>query len=790
MKMVDVVELFKDELNLNITPGGKFEYIDGVKKAVDSKRIDNLSWTDYRDDNMGRLFLKHDYLVVDIDGSFSHETENTLELTTGISLPITFYTVTSNPSKIHAYYKYPKHLKLPNRTKSKVAPSIDTFTYGTIFEGHPSGHYAINAHDIGELPDNHLFIQTLLELPSNYFTSTSEIYPLSNPPLYNAVEQYMKPNFLALRKGQRNKVIKLLLPKAYHPSKGEHPDLIHLPVSYSLINDMATKLSSVAELSTEALREFLVTYIERHGLDPDFNNSQLDNLILGTLPSRNAIELPNVNDALSIQEMMDGQKSQTPIFKCSLPGAKASLGYIRMSKLTMEPVAFNDHYFLDKSLTSSLNPERNIYREDGQIAGWDDNVPLVEVVNDPYEPTIFYRDEFPVINIALRSDYLKMAAPIQSQYIDDNIFMKLFRSVIPNEYLDYVLHYYHTVIWAQTPPITVMWMATGKNVQGGTGKSLITLTIFSMILLSAGDRITVTQLVKGWGDTILGKRLSSLEDMEELGKQEWEKAHAAIKQLFSASYSTVDMKYGSISSQIIRTALTGSSNSIPKLEEHDRRFFCLQPAQLDSDLPNEPLSDEDADHLDDIVKSRQYSEELQEFVNYLYYMHQQPMPPEIKTGLYVRAPITKYRQRWIVDHKTHSGRIISLMNSPKDLMEIVNFKHDDAYHNDFVDLLIYIVAVHRSDTGKVALSWEWFRYFLVFVSSADNILHTSKASVASALELEDGFAANTGLYKVYPVPDTVAPRLRNMKDSGLLIPISPQSIEEYKDIIEEEMKEV
>ncbi len=809
LTMKEIVATFKDKLNITLTPSGLWEWDSSTnkKKAVDMEgRVDYLSWDKHPNDNMARTYLKGEYLVVDIDGRFASVDDTHIHIAdTKIKLPLTFYTVTTKGSNIHAYYKVDNADKLPRRTVSAVAPNIDTFTYGTVFEGHmfERGVYKLYANPIATLSEDHPYMQILLAYNSRLNSNINiarDIYPVSKPAIYNAVKLFVADDFPDQKKGMRNNVIKTFLPHNYLPHKGERPDLTKMEMNYSLINDLATKMSTVAELSTDEMIAFLRTFVTRLGFDPDYQGL-LEKNILATLPNREAIAVDLVDDAKSIQEMIDAQpNTSAPAFKTSAGGKVAKKVYIRLNSVTYEPIYFNGTPFVEEKFMSSFNPERTLYNNAGVPVGWDDGVPIVDTINCPYSPPISY-DYTPIVNLYRQTEYLKQAIPRKIENLSSNLIGRLSLSTLEPLSMEVMYAFYHTTIWGNMPPIMTPWMATGENTEGGTGKSIITLTLLSTILGQAAVKISFKDLKDGWGDILIGKRHISLEDIEKLSAKEADILDGAMKQVHSASAQTINMKGGSITNEVVRLSLSASSNHIPYTTVAQRRIFALEPAHLDDSLPNKALSKDDAQELDIILKA-EYSNEIQDFVNHLYYLHQQPMSDTMYEYLYIAAPHTKYKDRWIGSKKSHSARVYRLINHPDELMGYLHIDNDttegvadlDNPIVPLVELFRYLVLLRKDAHTLVPLSWKWYQYLLVHVQdehNSDKLLSKSKESIRQSLKVDE-FVSNTGLDKRLAELDkhiaAIDDRLLSMPAAGPRpMLISDESIDKYITIIKELM---
>ena len=783
LTMAEVVDIFAS-IGLDYTPGGEWVLdTNNKKQAIDAQRTDALSWEDYPSDNMARTFLKHQYLVIDIDGVFSHATDTHIHLTSGTTLPLTFYSVTSDPTKIHAYYSLPEDImtKIPNRVIDVVESKVDTFVYGTLFEGHTLKNYEIHQHPIASL-DSHPIVDTLLNLPHTQSSHHGELYPTTSPKSVAAVNALMAIDDFndSSTTKEVNKALRILLPKKHIP-KGSKK-LIQIPISYTLINDMATKLMCVSELSTQDVELFIRFYIEKmHNLNPDYNNL-LKRQIMATLPNRDAIELFNPDYCEGFTQLFAKQPgTSTPVFKTGLGGKILKLAYIQIDKITLEPVPFQDSFLLDRKVVESLNTERIIYDEEGVPRGWDDNLPVIENITCPYsEQTGWSASERPVINLYTKTEYQKQSTPKELVDLTSNIIMRFIYSVVPEEHIPYVLRYYAYVMFSQKPPLTTLWMSSPN---AGAGKSILTVELFSKLIGTAAISAKANNVVKSWGDIVQGKRVLSVEDVGKVSKQEWAQIYAFIKEQSGNAAKLLDAKYGGISNSKVRLATTGSSNYRVQLDKDDRRFFCLEPAHRDPDEPNEPLSKDDVQYLGQLMRDEEYSQELQEFMDHINFIYQQPITLEEELELYERAPYTKYKAKWAVESKGYISRIVESVPYPDQLHSLMRIE-DMSAQSKLTNLYTYLLYMYYKDTGKVGLSWNWFAEIISIVDADEHRKTPSKKSTADALGIDD-WSPNIGSRYKLPLNHGLPEDMTHYKDAGLVLSLTEEAATRYKELIEE-----
>ncbi len=782
--MTEYIEAFK-EIGLTLSPGGIWDRNpDSSKTPLDANRTDYLDWGDYPKDNMGRIYLKQEYLVIDIDDhQIASIDTTTIHLTSGVQLPLTFYTTTTVKENIHAYYLLPQR-PVPNRTQSKVANKIDTFTGGTIFEGHLA-EAEIHKHKIVALPETHPYIQMLYNLPQPKNT-LKDIVPLSHPGTARAAVIFLQPSFSSLSKGERNKILRQITPKAFHPERDKRPDMLkHLELTYTLINNTAAKLSAVAELSTTQQRDIVIKLVELLGGDPNYNHNQLDVVIYATLANRDAIQAFNPQDAESIETLLDQQAhTQNPVFKSSLPGSKTTKTiFIRLNKITHEIQRFNNTPFIDARLIQDLVPERQILDKNGMVVGWDDNVPLVELIDDPYEPHITYGDEHPRLNLYTATEYIQQQAAIPLSDPTSNLLYKTIASVVHPNYLDMYLLYMAYIIYHERPPIVYPFFATGGNTQGGTGKSVVSVGIFSLILGEAVHVIKEKDFENSWADSFVGKRLISIEDQPQMSKASGAKLDGYIKQLFSSAESSLNYKGGAVTSHLLKVGLTASSNFLPPATMSNRRLWALSPAHIEG--ATEPLTTEEGKHLDAIIYASEYQQVIQDLTNHLSHIyHTTTLTSELSKFLFIEAIPTHYKDTWITSNRSFSARVYLLMDNP---IELLGLLRDDTIQNDpelasIPQLIEYLLQAYNSNTQKAALSWMWYRQLLGHIQGIE-VLTTSKQSVQQKLDVDD-FTVNTGFgTNTYPKEkcNGIHEALDNLTSAGPKPPhIGPEAISIYQ----------
>lgn len=750
--MKDFVAYFKSH-NLDITPAGMWELgEDGIKKAIDSKRVDNLPWSQkYKDDNMGRIFLhEHDnILVLDIDGHPSviqgDDTEQSITISTlDITIPIGLYTTTTRPDKFHIYYKLTdaQRSTIPKRLVKLNGLSIDIFTYGVVFEGHTfSPHNTLNKGIIPPLPEAlYDIIQANVKQHSTKATS-AHLGLTSNIQRYNIIKMFLNDELI--KNKQWNSFFKSVMPVEYQPDNKYKLSIDSYPLSYDLFNKLAVKLTTTSELDYhEHVIPTLDKMLKMWGKEPNSNKSRelLDLNILPSLPRHESIfKYDYENDVTRFQDHLNAQPATTsPIFRVI---ERNRIFYIEVSKLTQTPIIHGSSYFLEQKAAQALHPERDIVSEEGRVIGWDDNVPIVYTINSPYEPQYILDTKYDrhTINLYTPTEYVQMAEPTD-QFNTSNLIYRTLYSIIGPDYLSLYLSYAAQVVYGKASPTMVLWVAALSTELGGSGKSVATLELFSLLLGTAATSVDVKTVSSGWGDIITSTKILSLEDMPQQTPKEWEITYGNIKQQNTNSYRKLNMKGGGVTSQRVSVGITGSTNYRLKLSASDRRFFCLEPAHFHG--ITEPLSNEDRLALATLLQSNVHEQAIQEYANYLLYIFNKGFDEDTTTALFIEAPQTVYRNKWVSAGASNSQNLLYALSHAEDLIALC--KYDTLSKGVLDDLLKMIVLAYNPATGKSAVSWKWFEHILPFVQSdrySENSY--SKANIAAMLSID---FVNVGVY--------------------------------------------
>lgn len=801
--MREVVDYF-DEHDLTVTPAGKWEMVDGKKQALDAKRVDGLSWDKYPNDNMGRLFLREDVLVLDVDGAevVFHDNNTVTIIDLDMTIPYGLYTTTTKKNKFHFYY-YAETLDIPNRIVGLYDHTIDVFSYGTVFEGHTfSQDHNIHKDNIPEAPEALLLCidEWVVEKGLEVSSTNDGLGITSHINRFNVVKAFLA-NELKTAK-QNNAFYKVVMPSEYMPKRKSGLSIETFKLSYDLFNKVAVKLTTTAELDfNEHTLPALQKLLRMWGINPDSKKSKgfLWGNILPSLPQHESIHRYTAEeDTLTFTEHLAHQpNTMTPIFRV-IHGSKTM--FMEVDKYSQLPVDHGDSYYIDMNTAKGLHPERNIVNEEGRIVGWDEYLPYVYTVNNPYAPQYVLDDKYDrhTINLYSPTDYVQQAE-VHTKISDSNLVYKAIRSTIGEmciecgknkcgcdsfSYLDLYLAYSAQILFGNSSPTMVMWMSALKTEKGGAGKSVVTLELFSLMLGTAATAIDSKTVNSGWGDIVTSTKILSLEDMPQLGLKDWELVYSNIKQQNTNSYRKLNMKGGAIKSQRVSIAITGSTNHRISLSPSDRRFLCLEPAHLHG--LTEPLDNGERLDLAELLSSNDYDKRLQDYVNYLYYIFDRGFTDKMRQALFISAPPTIYRPKWVSGGETNSQNIIHCLSDARALIDICKVSPDDL-SNHITHLFEMVVLAWNEENKMSAVSWKWFEEALPYVQSDRNKDNQySKTSICKMLHID---FENVG--KLYTdkwrggLPDHMDPEWQFWPAQGYRFRVTEDEIATYKQVIEE-----
>lgn len=803
------IQPFQDaftQIGIDLLPAGEW-FINPEtrsKEGIDPFRTYDSKWENHPKDNLAKhklddsllLVLDIDQVPTVIEGQFI--TIPCLDIT----IPLSFYTQTSKVGSYHIYYSITPEQKevLPNRLTKLYGNDLDVFTHGGIFEAHVfSPHAAV--HPLPILPLPLQLEDIVVEYTEDHNIATGGFKEPTVLP--NRSRAYLAQKFLmdSLKSNREmNLFFRTVFPYEYTEELSSLKKLTfdHFDLSYDLINKIATKLTTTAELSYNHTVLILYKILEGFGIDPHSSKSQtlLHKNMLPSLPQHEAIRPPEVGDEQpEFEDLCDVQKSDFAIFQTI---SRGKIYFIEIDKATLRPVPRNEDYLLERSAAEVLHPERDIINEKGIKVGWDTSmIRLIDTVNSNNKPSLDFNHDTNqhVVNLYTRSEYVINANPSPT-IPTHNVLYKTVKSVC-GEYSELVLAYYAELAFSYSSPVMVLWAATLDRKKGGTGKSMVTITIPSFILRHDATSVDSKTVIAGWGDVFVNKKLLSLEDIPKPSLRDWEIMYANIKQANTAAYKTLNMKGAAIRDRQVMISVSGSSNYRPPLSPSDRRFLCIEPAHMEG--LTEPLSYEDQETLYELERLRGTSPIVQEFTNYLNYLYLSNYESlslsseQIKKYIYFEAPETKYRSKWVLSGSTNTKAIISTLNQPEELMALIKIEETDINRQPgaLIDLLKFLLFIYEEDSQKIALPWKWFQELVPFVQSDRYEEMTySKASLSKMLGID---FVNCGLKYInkwkHDLDSTLPRSWKTWPSDGYVCMIDDDTLETYQDIVKELIQE-
>ena len=783
---MSMLSYFKTEHDLHFTPSGIWKMdttqTPPKKIAVDAARYDNLSWDSakYKNDNMGRIKMPNGIIVLDIDkAKTTINDDNTIYIPAyDITIPIGLYTQTTKPGSYHIYYSITPEQQDSIGTKTLIKMlgiDIDLIQNYVVFEWHSfSEHNELHEGPILPIPEQILRIaEEHVDDKDIAVTEHEHLALSSNINRYNLLTAYLENR---LKKNTEiNSFFRSILPKEYQTNNGKRINKFrweNFTLSYDLINKIAVKLTTTKELDFNLhVIPALYCILEEFKIDPLSKKSQhiLFKQILPSLPQHEAIEDFKIDDDnRTFQELINDQPNTVyPVFRTISMG---KLRFMHINKHSLRPVPQNNEFLFDLAAAKALHPERTFFDEAERKKMWDDNVPLVEVITDPFEPS-YQIDEYSRHQVNLSQPTIFISSVDARQTTPErNLLLRLLHSVVHPDHLELVIRYYGEVFFSKTPPVTILWIATRDSEKGGTGKSMVTITIPGAILKQQATTISDKVLNSGY-DVTGDIRMLSVEEGATSGK-EHALTYQTLKQLTGPTYTKSNTKYGALASKRNKVCVTGSSNQLPKLDQTDRRYICLEPAHLGG--YTDRLSQADSLELSRFEQGlgTGFEDTIQEFTNHIYYHYLTDMSPSINEGIYSKAPVTIYTHDWIVGGLTNVKTILINIGSPEEFMGSL---HEDRQDN--IDILLeHLIHMYNPDVNKVALSWKWFAELIPMVAS-DADIDLTKASVSRMLgSIKFTAASPWFLHKAKEIKSTYP-------QSFYTVQITNNAIDEYVKIL-------
>jgi len=759
--------------DLELQPAGIFKWNEETKKKEPIKANIKLGSPWRPEYNMGKVQLVNSkYIVLDIDGdaSFKFNPDDTISCSINnkqYKLPLTAYTQTTKPGNYHFWYLIPVGVEdRPARITDLVPEKIDVFASGIIFEWHnfsPMNEFHLNIPlKIAPLD----WYNDMVKISSlNKLTGNQSLSIVPSHARANVVKEFLAlEGFHFEGRGHRKKqntFFKLVFPKSSLPTTesgaiSRKIDWNDFTLSHDLINKIATKLSTTAQLDTfEHVYPTLHKIVEAmigNKYDPVKTQTHIQNNILVNLPEHPAITSYD-DDLLTLEEELQKQSGNIKLARTVVNG---ELKYVRIDSITLKPILMEGventvskhNIIISRKIAEKLHPEFLSADENGR-PHWDDSLlPWIKIVNDIYRPRSFIDEEnnfMPVLNEYTPNKYYEEATPVKVK--PDNVYMRAIEATIgkdnimwrrdttqPNHKgimisaIDYYHHYMARVMFGDRPPAIKLWMAAPTRAEGAAGKSLAGIEFPSKVMGRVVVQQTAENINKGWGDNIVNARLISIEDLEKLTPNDFNKFYGVLKRIGTNSIARLNMKGNNYVDLKLKVAMSLSTNWRPLLPQSDRWIVALEPAWLNGKA--ERLSQEDISLIIDKLESDEHDQEAQDVVNYWYHLWLNEREL-YKNDITTFAPITAYRIKWVTQTTKNTKNIIPLLPEPNDLFGLIK----DGYCP--IDCFKFLVANYQEKTRQTALPWKWFAEFLKSVAP-DSMEGTKngKSTIAGLLEID------------------------------------------------------
>ena len=794
MKVIDSSQaraIIKNKLNKTLHPAGVFKWNEETqtKEVVQASVPFNTEWDDKY--NIGKIRLEEQncLLCIDIDGDknfiINNDSFELVIFNTKLTLPKTFYTQTTKPGKYHLYYKIGKPLSFRfsyAKTKSKV----DLFTIGVVFEWHSfSPHNEFyDEYDVVQLPKE---VEQLILSHLNEADIKEKLIVVPNIERANIVKKFLN-NEINNQK-EWNIFFKNVFPNEYIEENKKKLSFKDFTLSYDLINKTAVKLTTTAQLSYDDAVETLLRIVEALGgnRSSSITEKNLFKHILPSLPQHEAIKPYSDADVETLEEALSKQ-GETNGYKVVRTIYNGEFGYVLVNSVTLEPVPFNETYILKKKTVEPLAQHLISYDHKGRPIFDDSITPIVDFIYDINKSRAFMDEDYRLyLNAYTPTEYIKKAYPRKEK--PNNIYTKAVRAVM-GEYTDLYDHYIANSLFGP-PPSRILWVATGEHVKGGTGKSFTTLLLPSKIAGPIVAQGEVRSVLAGWGDNWVNTRVLSFEDPEKMSAKEFNSFYSQLKRVGSNAMKRLNMKGGKIVTKRVNLSITISSNWKPPIPSSDRWIIAIEPLHVHDE--EYKLSSEERFEITRRIADEEYDNELQDYVDYLYYLSIEEKD-KYQKELYEEAPETKYYRKWMIGGTLPTKAIVPALTDPEALMSLVKKDFVPEGSLTLTDYLKFIIANYQPDTHKVGLPWEWFAGFVEFVI-ADRFVKSSHSKKTMEEMLGVEFTTNMGSkYTKFRQPDWASKvglpkEISHWKNSGYVFQISDEIIEKYKQIIIEEESE-
>ena len=730
-------------LDIDLRPAGIWDYDTTSQKkiSVDPKRVDNASWSRYPKDNMFRFNLKDtNYLVVDADGISLQELEDRLP-----SLSKTFSTTTTREGKRHYYVVAPEGSSFNRSRAVRVdgPDSFDVFTTGVVFEGHIfnlNQNYHINnsVEPVAVTPDEFNYLNGLLK-QSNTSQAFKDSPRISNYKMARLVKQYIADP-QELKQTDLNTLVRMLSNQEYLDTIPKYTKVLRFaPLGHMVINTIAFILTYNGAIDHLERDEFIDRLlVDAYGVDPNSirTKQHLEQSIYTTLPRYE--KLADEQKLYPLQDLLHQTKldENYAVVKTKIRGSYW-FAEINPHTLKLRLSGKNDDPFFNDQTLFTIYKEHIDKSYD--LNDLKKSIPEVKIVEHALRETVFmdHENDIECLNIAPKTIYQEQAVATEDK--PENVVTRIIHSYCGEEHEGlYYQWLAHQMFNHRKVPQMIPVFVAPKEDSGGSGKTALGAHIPSR-LIATSITTTTTNMLSGWGDATAGNSLIMLNDMER--SKDWLKVYAKLRDESTGGVRKQgNMKYGGFVETTSSAGFSVSANFLPAFEEHDRRFWVVQPQHVEGKTPK--LDSDDQEAIYEMFEESgldEYHIELQELANYLLFLYTQ-RKRDYKHELTRYAPRTSYLLECINIDKTHSQELLIAMGrGPEALEEIV----DQHMVHDAVEIYKFMIFQYDQSNDYVSLPWKVLADLLNCIQNGEGS-HNKPASVAAALDISRAKMVNTG----------------------------------------------
>jgi len=788
MSLQDIASKLTDKLQAQVCSAGIWKYDENHKKVP--KRVTTYPSKWIEGTNLLQVFLTKDtpLVCIDADGIALDELEELYP-----SIVSTFTTQTTRSDKRHFWFKRSEQLPI---TRMKMA-QYDIISSGFMFEGHSIPGQEAEWQIVNDAPLQELTQEEIDYIVSHRPEASKRIGSANHSMFIDAAMHAgvklaikngridapsVKEKDALMKKKEWKKLALSLMNEQDRSAQKASKARIELPeLSYMTFNTIAYKLSYNALIAHEDRDKFLELLIS------DYYGKALNSVATRTALAQMLCNLPrheSMEDRLAESESLQTDMEHTIINGYGLIKYidNRNIYFMEINMSTMKPrrAGKND----DPSLSlQTLAQLRGLSKED--VAG----IPQVKILTDPFGPRVSYCDDSDIdtLNLAEHSTYYERALPVSK--LPDNVVTRVITSYMgTGRDREFYLHWLAHAMFGKRAPQTVPMLVTDKMTEGATGKTTLAQAIPTR-LITMSNTIEVSSTDSGYGDAMVGKRLSIFNDVPRLTTQQWQTLHGVIRDRTTAGARRQDnMKYGSFAVTSAALAFTWSSNWIPGIDEHDRRLWYALPHNVAPYGKQPRLSDEDSRALNLLFENssiEHHSDELQDLANHLLHLYKNEKT-KYYHELFTEAPHTVGRDIALKSDKNYSEQILSsIKEGPESLVDILGI-------DEFIINSLKFIAFQYQPQGQyITLPWEFLADLLYQLHGSDSEKKHKKAQVASALQLDTkafcNQSASTTKYKDRQllVKAGIDPDIADYSQQQLKLPMSDTVYSKYINYLKE-----